>query len=49
MGDGVDNIDYLPALRLVYAASGKAGRLTVARVSDAGELTVASTSQTPEG
>ena len=48
-GDGVDNIDYLPALRLVYAASGKAGQLTVARVSERGELTVASTRRTPEG
>jgi len=43
-GAGLDNIDYLPARHLVYAAAGRAGTLTVAEASAAGALTlVAST------
>ncbi len=35
-GAGVDNIDYVEERRSLYAAAGKAQRLTVARVDDAG-------------
>jgi DNA-binding beta-propeller fold protein YncE len=38
-GAGLDNIDYEPNTHLLYAASGKAARLTVARVGDRGQLT----------
>jgi DNA-binding beta-propeller fold protein YncE len=48
-GEGVDNIDFLPNGRLLYAASGREARLTVAAVDDAGALKVASTSATAEG
>jgi DNA-binding beta-propeller fold protein YncE len=48
-GAGVDNIDYLPARRLVYVASGKEARLTLAAVGDDGALKIASTSKTAEG
>jgi DNA-binding beta-propeller fold protein YncE len=48
-GGGVDNIDYLPSRRLVYAASGKEARLTVALVGDDGALKIASTRTTAEG
>jgi hypothetical protein len=36
-GAGLDNIDYVPSTGLVYAAAGKAARLTVARVGEHGE------------
>ena len=42
-GAGVDNIDWLGPQRLLYAAAGKAAKLTVARVDDKGQLTVAAT------
>jgi DNA-binding beta-propeller fold protein YncE len=35
-GAGVDNFDYFASKHLVYAAAGRAGRLTVAEVSPAG-------------
>jgi len=49
VGGGVDNIDYLPAKKLVYAAAGKAGRLTIARVEDGGQLVVVATAETAAG
>jgi DNA-binding beta-propeller fold protein YncE len=39
-GDGVDDIDYAPAARLLYVGAAKAGQLTVARVDAHGKLTV---------
>ncbi|HTP30270.1 MAG TPA: hypothetical protein VMK12_32020 [Anaeromyxobacteraceae bacterium] len=48
-GAGVDNIDFLPSRRLVYAASGREGRLTVAAVGQDGTLKVAFTSGTAVG
>ena len=38
-GVGVDNLDYLDARREVYAAAGKAEKLTVARLEASGALT----------
>jgi hypothetical protein len=37
-GTGLDNIDYLPAKRLVYAAAAEAAVLTVARVDNSGKF-----------
>ena len=37
-GAGLDNIDYSPSQRLLYAAAAKAGTLTIARVDDGGKL-----------
>jgi hypothetical protein len=48
-GAGLDNIDYSPGTGLVYAAAGKAARLTVARVGDHGELTVIASGETAAG
>lgn len=48
-GGGVDNIDFAPAKRLVYAAAGKAATLTIAKVDDAGALTVVATGPTSPG
>ena len=38
-GAGVDNIDYVPGLHQVYAASGKSATLTVARARRSGSAT----------
>ena len=48
-GPGVDNIDILPAEGLLYAASGGAARLTIARVGTKGELTMVAQATTAEG
>jgi len=48
-GAGVDNIDWLEPQRLLYAAAGKAARLTVARIDDKGQATVVATASTAEG
>jgi DNA-binding beta-propeller fold protein YncE len=48
-GAGLDNIDYVAPTGLVYAAAGKAARLTVARVGDRGEFTVVTTGETTAG
>lgn len=48
-GQGVDNIDYLPATRTLYAAAGKDARLTLARVDDEGSLHLLATAQTTLG
>ena len=37
-GAGVDNIDWLPSRRLLYAAAGKAATVTVAHVDEAGRV-----------
>ncbi len=48
-GAGVDNLDFHAGKRLLYAAAGKAARLTVARLDDKGGLTVVATAKTSEG
>ncbi len=48
-GGGVDNIDYVAATGLLYAAAGKDARLTVAHVGDHGELTVIAAGETAPG
>jgi DNA-binding beta-propeller fold protein YncE len=37
-GVGVDNIDYLPARKLLYATAGKDAKLTIAQVADDGSF-----------
>jgi DNA-binding beta-propeller fold protein YncE len=39
-GDGVDDLDYVPATHLLYVGAAKAGELTVARVDSTGKLTL---------
>jgi hypothetical protein len=46
-GAGLDNIDLVDGK--VYAAAGKAARLTVAAVDDKGQLAVVATGDTSEG
>jgi DNA-binding beta-propeller fold protein YncE len=48
-GAGVDNIAWLAPQRLLYAAAGKAARLTVARIDDKGQATVVATGASTEG
>ena len=48
-GGGVDNIDYAPAQSLLFAAAGKTGTLTVARVDERGGLTAIAGALTKEG
>ena len=48
-GDGVDNIDYLPSKRLLYAAAGRSERMTVARLQDDGSLKPLLTAQVGKG
>ena len=48
-GGGVDNIDWNPTTRLLYAAAGKAAMLTVAHVSEAGVPTVVARAPTAQG
>jgi DNA-binding beta-propeller fold protein YncE len=48
-GAGVDNIDWLEPQRLLYAAAGKAAKLTIARIDDKGQPTVVATGATTEG
>ena len=48
-GKGVDNIDYLPARKLLFVASREDGKLTIARVSDAGAIDVVATAATATG
>src|SRR5262249_13670299 len=48
-GAGVDNIDYLPAKRLLYVAAGREALLTVAHVADDGTLTGVASGKTAEG
>ena len=48
-GAGVDNLDYLPARRLLYAAAGGAATLTVARLDPAGALKSVAVKPTARG
>jgi DNA-binding beta-propeller fold protein YncE len=48
-GEGVDAIDYVPSTRLLYAAAGRAGKLTVAHVGNDGVLTASATVDTSQG
>jgi hypothetical protein len=48
-GVGVDNIDFLPSQRRVYAAAGRAARLTIAAVDPTGRLTPVATAATTNG
>jgi hypothetical protein len=48
-GAGVDNVDYVEGTKLLYAAAGKAARLTVARLEDDGQLTVTAVGDTAPG
>jgi hypothetical protein len=45
-GAGLDNVDYVARTGLLYAAAGKAARLTVAHVEDGGQLTPIATGET---
>jgi hypothetical protein len=48
-GAGLDNIDYVAKTGLLYAAAGKASRLTIAHVDDGGQLTLLATGETGTG
>jgi hypothetical protein len=48
-GAGLDNLDYVEGTKLLYAAAGKAARLTVARLEDDGQLTVTAVGDTAPG
>jgi DNA-binding beta-propeller fold protein YncE len=48
-GEGVDNLDYLPGQRSLYAAAAGAARLTVARLDEKGGLTSARSVPTAKG
>ncbi len=48
-GGGVDNIDIVPRLRAVYAASAKTATLTVASLGDDGRLAARASAHTAEG
>ena len=48
-GAGVDNIDWLGPQRLLYAAAGKAAKVTVARIDEKGQPTVVATGASTEG
>ncbi len=48
-GAGLDNIDYAPSSGLLYAAAGKAARLTVARLTEHGTLEVVASVDTVPG
>ena len=49
VGEGVDNIDYLPSKRLVFAAAGRSEKLTVAHLEDDGTLKVVASSPIGKG
>ena len=40
IGDGVDDMNYMPSTHMLYVGAAKAGNLTVARVDSAGKLSV---------
>jgi DNA-binding beta-propeller fold protein YncE len=48
-GAGVDNLDYVPAKKLLVAAAGRAAVATVARVDDKGQLELVAKIPTAEG
>lgn len=49
VGEGVDNIDYLPGKRLLYASAGRSEKLTVAHLEDDGSLKAMTTSPVGKG
>lgn len=48
-GEGVDDIDYVPASRLVYVGAGRAGKLTIAWLDAKGALTPIAVVPTKQG
>jgi hypothetical protein len=48
-GAGLDNLDYVAKTGLLYAAAGKAARLTIAHVGDHGEFSLVATGDTAAG
>jgi DNA-binding beta-propeller fold protein YncE len=48
-GGGLDNLDFLPEKRLVYAAAAGAGTLTTARIDETGNLHRVATTPTARG
>ena len=48
-GGGVDNLDYSADKRLLYVASARDGKLTVARVADGGAITQVASPATAGG
>jgi DNA-binding beta-propeller fold protein YncE len=48
-GGGVDNIDWIGPMRLLYAAAGAAARVTVARVDAKGQPTIVATGASVDG
>jgi DNA-binding beta-propeller fold protein YncE len=48
-GEGVDNLDYLPASRALYVAAAAAATLTVAHLDDKGVLTRTASTATAKG
>jgi len=48
-GDGVDNLGYHPAKRMLYVAASRAGTLTVARLDEKGSLERTASVPTAEG
>ncbi len=48
-GDGVDDIDYLPATHTLYVGAAKAGQLTIAHADAHGKLSVVATVPTHAG
>ncbi|MEP7053511.1 MAG: hypothetical protein ABJB12_24315, partial [Pseudomonadota bacterium] len=48
-GAGLDNLDYAPKTNMLYAAAGKAARLTVASVSARGQFSLVTQTQTAPG
>lgn len=48
-GDGLDNIDYAPAEKRLYAAASVAGTLTIANVDNRGTMTTVATVPTAKG
>ncbi|MCU1245311.1 MAG: hypothetical protein JWN02_1221 [Acidobacteria bacterium] len=48
-GDGVDDLDYVPATHTVYVGAAKAAKLTIARADAAGKLTLEASVATAAG
>jgi DNA-binding beta-propeller fold protein YncE len=48
-GDGVDDISYVPATRLLYVAASRAAKLTIARVDEKGQLSIVAQVPTHDG
>lgn len=48
-GEGIDNLDYVPATHRLYVAAARAGTLTIAELGASGELTKRAVVPTTEG